>query len=223
MVNLFLSRQLGEHHEKTKESSEYLKYLTQQAVALQRTMNEIYKNGSNANIMPLKVTRSTGQRAVPAASCVQPLLRDMDCQEGVAVVPGQVVPSRAEVPARAVAQCGVISVDGAQRCRVPGEAAGCRDSSWGESLAHLHTTLPCCRLTARGRLLNPEVLQFPHPQKCCHLFPGALFSFQGCCGWGGWVRSAEGLSYLTWSRNDWPSWAKPSCSCLPPHLAEHPA
>ncbi|KAL7986997.1 hypothetical protein Chor_005916 [Crotalus horridus] len=50
--------QLGEHHEKTKESSEYLKYLTQQAVALQRTMNEIYKNGSNANIMPLKVSGS---------------------------------------------------------------------------------------------------------------------------------------------------------------------
>lgn len=43
-------------HEKTKESSEYLKYLTQQAVALQRTMNEIYKNGSNASIMPLKVS-----------------------------------------------------------------------------------------------------------------------------------------------------------------------
>lgn len=49
-------QQLGEHHEKTKESSEYLKYLTQQAVALQRTMNEIYKNGSSANIMPLKFT-----------------------------------------------------------------------------------------------------------------------------------------------------------------------
>ncbi|XP_048374702.1 clustered mitochondria protein homolog isoform X2 [Sphaerodactylus townsendi] len=48
--------QLGEHHEKTKESSECLKYLTQQAVALQRTMNEIYKNGSNANIVPLKFT-----------------------------------------------------------------------------------------------------------------------------------------------------------------------
>ncbi|XP_071994297.1 clustered mitochondria protein homolog isoform X2 [Engystomops pustulosus] len=48
--------QLGEQHEKTKESSEYLKYLTQQAVALQRTMNEIYKNGSSANIMPLKFT-----------------------------------------------------------------------------------------------------------------------------------------------------------------------
>lgn len=50
------SSQMGEAHEKTKESSEYLKYLTQQAVALQRTMNEIYKNGSNASITPLKVT-----------------------------------------------------------------------------------------------------------------------------------------------------------------------
>ncbi|XP_017163833.1 clustered mitochondria protein homolog isoform X3 [Poecilia reticulata] len=48
--------QMGEAHEKTKESSEYLKYLTQQAVALQRTMNEIYKNGSSASIMPLKFT-----------------------------------------------------------------------------------------------------------------------------------------------------------------------
>ncbi|XP_035857108.1 clustered mitochondria protein homolog isoform X2 [Sander lucioperca] len=48
--------QMGEAHEKTRESSEYLKYLTQQAVALQRTMNEIYKNGSNASITPLKFT-----------------------------------------------------------------------------------------------------------------------------------------------------------------------
>ncbi|MBN3292822.1 CLU protein, partial [Polypterus senegalus] len=48
--------QVGESHEKTRESSEYLKYLTQQAVALQRTMNEIYKNGSSANIVPLKFT-----------------------------------------------------------------------------------------------------------------------------------------------------------------------
>ncbi|XP_023673899.1 clustered mitochondria protein homolog isoform X1 [Paramormyrops kingsleyae] len=51
--------QVGEAHEKTKESSEYLKTLTQQAVALQRTMNEIYKNGSNASIMPLKFTAPT--------------------------------------------------------------------------------------------------------------------------------------------------------------------
>ncbi|XP_058857010.1 clustered mitochondria protein homolog isoform X1 [Acipenser ruthenus] len=51
--------QVGEAHEKTRESSEYLKYLTQQAVALQRTMNEIYKNGSSASIMPLKFTAPT--------------------------------------------------------------------------------------------------------------------------------------------------------------------
>lgn len=46
-------------------------------------------------------------------------------------------------------------------------------------------------------LLNPEILQFPHPQKCCHLLPDALFSFQGCCGWGGWAGSAEGAVRFT--------------------------
>ncbi|XP_072270009.1 clustered mitochondria protein homolog [Pyxicephalus adspersus] len=37
---------LGDVHERTKESSAFLKHVTQQAVNLQRTMNEIYKNGS---------------------------------------------------------------------------------------------------------------------------------------------------------------------------------
>lgn len=80
-----------------------------------------------------------------------------------------------------------------------------------------HTcTRPCLAADSLpgSRLLNPEVLQFPHPQKCSHLLPEALFSFQGCCGWGGWAGSTDVLSYLTWSSNDWPSWAKPSCSCL---------
>uniref|UniRef100_A0AAR2K973 Clustered mitochondria protein homolog n=1 Tax=Pygocentrus nattereri TaxID=42514 RepID=A0AAR2K973_PYGNA len=48
--------QVGEAHEKTRESSEYLKHLTNQAVILQRTMNMIYKNSSGANITPLKLT-----------------------------------------------------------------------------------------------------------------------------------------------------------------------
>uniref|UniRef100_H2Y5E6 Clu domain-containing protein n=1 Tax=Ciona savignyi TaxID=51511 RepID=H2Y5E6_CIOSA len=48
--------QLGEVHEKTKESGECLKHLTEQAVTLQRTMNEIYKNGSTASIPPLQIT-----------------------------------------------------------------------------------------------------------------------------------------------------------------------
>lgn len=47
MLNaLFLSSQkLGENHEKTQESSECLKHLTQQAVVLQKKMNDIYSNG----------------------------------------------------------------------------------------------------------------------------------------------------------------------------------
>lgn len=65
---------MGEAHEKTKESSEYLKYLTQQAVALQRTMNEIYKNGSNASIMPLKVT-ALSQMCFYAFVCFEPSIQ----------------------------------------------------------------------------------------------------------------------------------------------------
>ncbi|KAM9451424.1 clustered mitochondria protein homolog isoform 1-T1 [Clarias gariepinus] len=45
--------QVGEEHEKTHESSEYLKHLTNQAVILQRTMNMIYKNRSGPSITPL--------------------------------------------------------------------------------------------------------------------------------------------------------------------------
>ncbi|XP_069788946.1 clustered mitochondria protein homolog isoform X2 [Narcine bancroftii] len=48
--------QLGETHLKTKGSSEYLKHFTQQAVNLQRTMNEIYKNGSNGNLPSVQTT-----------------------------------------------------------------------------------------------------------------------------------------------------------------------
>lgn len=64
---------MGETHEKTKESSEYLKFLTQQAVALQRTMNEIYKNGSHASIMPLKVASS---QLLPASDSCRPVSSD---------------------------------------------------------------------------------------------------------------------------------------------------
>ncbi|KAI4897571.1 hypothetical protein NFI96_020853, partial [Prochilodus magdalenae] len=49
-------KQVGEAHEKTRESSEYLKHLTNQAVILQRTMNMIYKNSSGTSIAPLKLS-----------------------------------------------------------------------------------------------------------------------------------------------------------------------
>ncbi|GAB6026480.1 hypothetical protein CHUAL_012906 [Chamberlinius hualienensis] len=49
-------QQLGEEHEKTKESSECLRHLTQQAVILQKKMNEIY-NGKvgNSALPPIQI------------------------------------------------------------------------------------------------------------------------------------------------------------------------
>merc|ERR1711978_350661 len=44
--------QLGDEHEKTKESSECLKHLTQQAVVLQKKMNEIYTGKSKTATLP---------------------------------------------------------------------------------------------------------------------------------------------------------------------------
>lgn len=47
----FLSfTKLGEEHEKTKESSECLRHLTQQAVVLQKKMNELYQGRLGAGV-----------------------------------------------------------------------------------------------------------------------------------------------------------------------------
>ncbi|XP_068102299.1 clustered mitochondria protein homolog [Hyperolius riggenbachi] len=46
---------LGDCHERTRESSAYLKHVTQQAVNLQRTMNEIYKSGSIATLPHVQI------------------------------------------------------------------------------------------------------------------------------------------------------------------------
>ncbi|XP_073485466.1 clustered mitochondria protein homolog [Aquarana catesbeiana] len=46
---------LGDSHERTRESSAFLKHVTQQAVNLQRTMNEIYKNGSIATLPHVQI------------------------------------------------------------------------------------------------------------------------------------------------------------------------
>ncbi|XP_053205036.1 clustered mitochondria protein homolog [Panonychus citri] len=47
--------QLGDSHEKTKESSECLRHLTQQAVLWQKRMNEIYKGDSPPMIPPIQI------------------------------------------------------------------------------------------------------------------------------------------------------------------------
>jgi protein TIF31 len=48
-------QQLGEEHEKTKESSECLRHLTQQAVVLQKKMNEICKGNATTMIPPIQI------------------------------------------------------------------------------------------------------------------------------------------------------------------------
>ncbi|KAI4503681.1 hypothetical protein M0802_001084 [Mischocyttarus mexicanus] len=48
-------QQLGEDHEKTKESSDCLRHLTQQAVVLQKKMNEIYTGKSGVTLPPIQV------------------------------------------------------------------------------------------------------------------------------------------------------------------------
>ncbi|XP_041348382.1 clustered mitochondria protein homolog isoform X2 [Gigantopelta aegis] len=46
---------LGEDHDRTKESSECLKHLTQQAVVFQKKMNEIYKGDKNITFPPIQI------------------------------------------------------------------------------------------------------------------------------------------------------------------------
>lgn len=48
----FPGLKLGEAHEKTRESAECLRLLTQQAVLLQRKMNDIYSNGKLTTGLP---------------------------------------------------------------------------------------------------------------------------------------------------------------------------
>ncbi|XP_064613214.1 LOW QUALITY PROTEIN: clustered mitochondria protein homolog [Liolophura sinensis] len=48
-------QQLGEEHERTKESSDCLKHLTQQAVVFQKKMNEIEKGERNITLPPLQI------------------------------------------------------------------------------------------------------------------------------------------------------------------------
>lgn len=46
---------LGEEHDRTKESSDCLKHLTQQAVVFQKKMNEIYKGEKSITLPPLQI------------------------------------------------------------------------------------------------------------------------------------------------------------------------
>eukprot|EP00095_Tigriopus_kingsejongensis_P007062 maker-scaffold1121_size61474-snap-gene-0.19 protein:Tk07062 transcript:maker-scaffold1121_size61474-snap-gene-0.19-mRNA-1 annotation:"eukaryotic translation initiation factor 3" len=52
---LIYKSQLGDEHEKTKESSECLRHLTQQAVVLQKKMNEIYTGRTKSTLPPIQI------------------------------------------------------------------------------------------------------------------------------------------------------------------------
>ena len=56
---LIYKTQLGDDHEKTKESSDLLKELTQQAVNLQKKMNDIYVGKAKTVIPPLPIPTPT--------------------------------------------------------------------------------------------------------------------------------------------------------------------
>jgi len=53
---LIYKQELGEEHDKTKESSDCLRHLTNQAVVLQKKMNEICKGNANAIFPPLQIS-----------------------------------------------------------------------------------------------------------------------------------------------------------------------
>ena len=56
LCSVVLLLQLGEDHDRTNESSECLKHLTQQAVKFQKTMNQLSK-GEKVNMMsPIQVS-----------------------------------------------------------------------------------------------------------------------------------------------------------------------
>ncbi|KAM3869170.1 clustered mitochondria protein homolog [Diretmus argenteus] len=69
--------QVGENHDSTKESSEYLKSLTQQAVILQKAINHIYSNTPSACIPP--PTFST--------PCLPIILQQLNLTCGIILIP----------------------------------------------------------------------------------------------------------------------------------------
>lgn len=71
---LIYKNELGERHDKTKESSDCLKHLTSQAVVLQKKINEIYQGNSNALIPPIQIQPPTLSSLIDILNVVNGLL-----------------------------------------------------------------------------------------------------------------------------------------------------
>ncbi|KAK1883191.1 Clustered mitochondria protein like [Dissostichus eleginoides] len=74
---LIYRSQVGENHDSTKESSDYLKRLTQQAVVLQKAINHIYSDTPSACIQPPKF-------ATPSLSSI---LQQLNLTCGIILIP----------------------------------------------------------------------------------------------------------------------------------------
>ncbi|KAG5869510.1 hypothetical protein JTB14_008060 [Gonioctena quinquepunctata] len=76
-------QQLGENHEKTKESSECLKHLTQQAVVLQKKMNELYTGKNGAALPPIQIQPPTMSSVLDMLNVINGILFVQISQEDI--------------------------------------------------------------------------------------------------------------------------------------------
>lgn len=64
---------LGEEHERTKESAQVLKHLTEQAVLLQKKMNEMYK-GEKFKFPPIQIQQPSMQTVLAMLNIINGIL-----------------------------------------------------------------------------------------------------------------------------------------------------
>lgn len=83
--------QLGETHEKTRESAECLRLLTQQAVLLQRKMNDIYSNGKlTTGLPPIHIQPPTMGSVLDMLNTINGILFVQISQKDIAKVKNEI-------------------------------------------------------------------------------------------------------------------------------------
>ncbi|XP_013108715.2 protein clueless [Stomoxys calcitrans] len=83
--------QLGENHEKTRESAECLRLLTQQAVLLQRKMNDIYSNGKlTTGLPPIHIQPPTMGSVLDMLNTINGILFVQISQKDIAQVKNEI-------------------------------------------------------------------------------------------------------------------------------------
>lgn len=67
---------LGEEHDRTRESAQVLKHLTEQAVLLQKRMNEMYKGGDKGNVVfpPIQIQQPSLQTVLAMLNIINGII-----------------------------------------------------------------------------------------------------------------------------------------------------